>query len=103
MAAKGQPKTGGRSKGTPNRATADIKALAQTYGPDAVDTLADIMKDVAAPAAARVAAARELIDRGFGKAIQTVHNAGADGGPMQFAEITQERFGAIAREMADKV
>lgn len=69
---KGLPKTGGRSKGTPNRATADIKALAQTYGPDAIDTLADIMKSESAPEAARIAAAKELIDRGFGKATQPI-------------------------------
>jgi hypothetical protein len=52
--------------------TADIKSLAQTYGPEAVDTLAEIMKDDRAPHAARVAAARELIDRGFGKATQPI-------------------------------
>ena len=72
MAAKGQPKTGGRRKGTPNRATAEIKALAQTYGPDAIDTLAEIMNDKAAPEASRVAAIRELLDRGFGKVPQAV-------------------------------
>jgi len=69
---KGLPKSGGRTKGTPNRVTADIKALAQTYGPDAIDTLADIMRNEEHPPAARVAAAKELIDRGFGKATQPI-------------------------------
>lgn len=69
---KGLPKTGGRKKGSTNRVTADIKALAQTYGPDAIDVLAEIMKDESAPEAARIAAARELIDRGFGKATQPI-------------------------------
>lgn len=62
----------GRPKGVPNRVTADIKALAQTYGPDAIDTLAKIMKNEAAPEASRIAAAKELIDRGFGKATQPI-------------------------------
>lgn len=93
----------GRPKGVPNRVTADIKALAQLYGPDAIDTLAEIMKNEGHPPAARVAAAKELIDRGFGKAVQTVHASGADGGPIQFSDMTKKEFGAIAREMADKV
>ncbi|QEK93993.1 hypothetical protein E2544_20140 [Achromobacter insolitus] len=69
---KGLPKTGGRTKGTPNRATADIKALAQVHAVDAVATLAEIMKGDDYPPAARVAAARELMDRGFGKATQPI-------------------------------
>lgn len=62
----------GRPKGARNRVTADIKALAQTYGPDAIDTLAEIMMNEEHPPQARVAAARELIDRGFGKATQPI-------------------------------
>lgn len=100
---KGLPKTGGRTKGTPNRVTADIKALAQTYGPDAIDTLAEIMRNEAAPEAARISAAKELIDRGFGKAVQTVQSTGADGGPIQFSDMTEQRFKKIAQELADEV
>lgn len=40
---KGLPKSGGRTKGTPNRVTADIKALAQTYGPEAIDIRLDFI------------------------------------------------------------
>jgi len=69
---KGLPKTGGRKKGTPNKATRDIKAMAQEYGEEAVTTLATIMKDESHPPAARVAAAKELIDRGYGKATQPI-------------------------------
>lgn len=82
---KGLPKTGGRVAGVPNRITADVKALAQTYGADAIDTLADIMKDSTQPPAARVAAAKELIDRGFGKAVQPTELSGKDGAPLQQA------------------
>lgn len=100
---KGLPKTGGRAKGTPNHATADIKALAQLYGAGAIDTLADIMKNESAPEASRIAAAKELIDRGFGKAVQTVQATGADGGPIQYSDMTDRRFRAIAQELADEV
>lgn len=65
-------KTGGRKKGTPNKATADIKAIAQPYGPDAVDALVKIMKNEEAPEAARVRAASELLDRGYGKPKQSI-------------------------------
>lgn len=72
MARGGARPGAGRKPCVPNRVTADIKSLAQTYGPDAVDTLAGIMQDERAPHAARGAAARELIDRGFGKATQPI-------------------------------
>jgi hypothetical protein len=80
---KGLPKTGGRQKGATNKVAADIKALAQEHGPDAVKTLAEIMKDVSVSPAARVAAAKELIDRGYGKAMQTTELTGKDGAPLQ--------------------
>jgi len=41
---KGHTKFGGRQKGRPNRATADIKALAHKHGPDAIAELARLAK-----------------------------------------------------------
>lgn len=64
-------KTGGRAKGTPNKATADIKALAQLHAETAMVELARLAT-MAESEAARVAAIKELFDRGFGKAKQTV-------------------------------
>lgn len=88
MATKSGAKTGGRQKNTPNKATADIKALAQVYAPSAIKTLAEIMTGKNQPAAARVAAAKELIDRGYGKALQAIDISNPDGTmrPMTFAE-----------------
>ena len=68
--ARGQ-KTGGRRKGTPNKATADVKALAQKYTEKAVNALARIM-DKGETDAARVAAIKELLDRGHGKSSQII-------------------------------
>lgn len=71
-------KTGGRRKGTPNRATADVKAAAQKYTQEALDTLALLMRG-AESEQARVSAARELLDRGHGKAPQAHTGQGGEG------------------------
>jgi len=45
----------------------DIKALARAHAQAAIQVLADIMTRPDAPAAARISAAKALLDRGFGK------------------------------------
>ena len=72
-------KTGGRKKGVPNKATRDIKALARKYTDEALKTLVSVMKTSESDPA-RVSAAKELLDRGYGKAAQPV--TGEDGGPI---------------------
>lgn len=79
-APKGHERYGGRQKGTPNKATADVKALAGKYGPKAVDALAVLagLKTGGKPAeseAARVAALKEILDRAYGKASQPIGGA----------------------------
>jgi hypothetical protein len=69
-------KTGGRQKGTPNKATADVKAAAQKYTTEAVETLALIMRKGESEQA-RVTAADKLLDRGHGKATQAVEHSGS--------------------------
>src|ERR1700722_9570869 len=76
---KGQTPTGGRKKGTPNKTTADGKALAQEHTPAAVRALAAIMNDTDEPAAARVSAANALLDPAHGKVPQGIGLGGADG------------------------
>jgi hypothetical protein len=49
-----------------------LTELARTYGPEALKTLAEIMRDKKNPAAARVSAANSLIERGWGKAPQPI-------------------------------
>ena|SRR5690242_17213113 len=71
-------KTGGRQKGTPNKATVEIRTLAQDYGPAIVNRLA-MMAGLAVDAlgqpikgaeneATQLAAMKELLDRGYGRA-----------------------------------
>jgi hypothetical protein len=77
--AKGH-KTGGRVKGTPNKATIEVKALAQQHGPECIAGLALLAK-TAENEQARIAAMRELLDRAYGKPSQAV--TGPDGEALQ--------------------
>ncbi|MFC7516600.1 hypothetical protein ACFQUU_16445 [Herbaspirillum sp. GCM10030257] len=61
-----RPKTGGRKKGTPNKLTEQIRELAMNLGPEAVASIAALMRSSTNPAII-LASARELLDRGFGK------------------------------------
>lgn len=91
-------KTGGRVKGTPNKATADIKAAAQVHGAAAVAMLATIMTTSESDQA-KIAAAKELLDRGYGKATQGVELTGKDGGPIvthKPQDMTDDELAAIA-------
>lgn len=69
----------GRKPGSMNQATIDVKMAAQAFTGDALETLASIMRNTEQPAAARVAAAGVLLDRGHGKSKQEVDVA-VDGG-----------------------
>ncbi|MGV0999409.1 MAG: hypothetical protein ACOYBQ_08805 [Fluviibacter sp.] len=60
-------KTGGRKAGTPNKITADVRALAQQYAPDVLAALLGIAGDIEQHGSARVAACKEILDRGYGK------------------------------------
>lgn len=63
---------GGRAKGVLNKATATIRDAAQQYTEEALATLVDVMRDTAAPHAARNVAANSLLDRAHGKPSQAV-------------------------------
>lgn len=51
---------------------ADLREAARGFSQEALETLAGVMRDPEAPPAARVTAARELLDRGFGRPVQSV-------------------------------
>lgn len=55
------------------KAPTDLRSLARQHTQTAVRTLAGIMRAADAPPAARVAASQALLDRGWGKAPQTLH------------------------------
>jgi hypothetical protein len=68
------------------RAEATLRELAAQHTPEAVRTLVEIMQDEATPAAARVSAIRELLDRAHGKPTVTV--AGDEERPIPLAIVT---------------
>lgn len=87
---------GGRVKGTPNKATAAIKAIAQPYSAKAIETLAQIMKEGESEAA-RVSAANAILDRAWGKPSQAVHHSDPEGGPIKHAHhLSDDALMAIA-------
>jgi hypothetical protein len=76
----------GRPKGSLNKTTREIKALARAFGPPAINRLAQLSGLLAgAPAAesegAQIAAIKELLDRGYGKATQPL-SGDPDGPPL---------------------
>jgi|SRR6185312_2404724 len=91
--AKGKKTGGGSRIGRPNKATSDIKAIAQEYGPIAISVLAGIMRDARAPHASRVAAADKLLDRGFGKAPQAIAVSGGEK-PVEIRQLSRDELRA---------
>jgi hypothetical protein len=74
-----------RPAGTPNKASGALKEIAQRFGLDAIQRLADLA-GLGAPGAVadthstQVLAIRELLDRGYGKATQPI--GGEEGKPL---------------------
>ena len=94
MAKGGTRKNAGRPKGSANKATLEIKAIAREYGPAAIKEaarLAGLTKNGEGKAeseTARIAAMNIVLDRAYGKAPQVVDGDG-DGGPIKHAvEVT---------------
>jgi hypothetical protein len=77
MMAKGR-KTGGRTAGTPNKTTAEIRDVARQHADAALAELARILTNSVSDTA-RIAAARELLDRAYGKAPQAMTGEGGEG------------------------
>ena len=74
-------KTGGRQKGTPNKNTANSKASASEHGPEAIREILVLAK-TAENETTRLAAWRELLDRGYGKPPQYAEIGSKGGAPL---------------------
>ncbi len=68
--------------------------LAREHTVEAVQTLADIMRDEGAPAASRVAAADKILNRGWGQAPQTVTLADVRE-PLDLSGMTDDQLTAL--------
>ncbi len=80
-------KTGGRRKGTPNKATAEIRGAAQQYTKEALEVLVHVARNGHSDAA-RVSAACALLDRGHGRPAQAVSLGGPEGGAIEVKEVS---------------
>lgn len=88
---------GGRQKGTPNKATSDIKAAARLHGEAAIKRLAHLMQK-AESEQAQVAACKELLDRAYGKPAQAI--VGDDEAPIK--TVMEIVWGATSASSAGK-
>ena len=59
-------KSGGRQKGTPNKATAEVRDLALDYGPEAVKELGRLAQE-AKSETARISACNSILERAYGR------------------------------------
>ena len=60
------------------KAITEIRSLARSRTKSALDVLIAVMRNTKSPPAARIAAANAILDRGWGKPPQAIHN-GDDG------------------------
>lgn len=95
MARGGKRPGAGRRKGSKHKVGQDVRALAQRYTQQAIDTLAEIMQDADAPQQARAMAADKLLDRGWGKPQQQHEISGPGGGPIPCTWLTADEAKAL--------
>lgn len=83
MAQRGGKRPGaGRKAGKVSAAKRAIADMAKNHAAAALKTLVEIAKDGESEAA-RVSAANAILDRAYGKPVQTNEHTGAGGGPIQ--------------------
>jgi len=95
----------GRKKGTPNKATIDLKGKAGEYSEEALQVFVEVMRDNEAPAAVRLQAADKLLDRSHGRPTASVEiqNQGIDPDMMKKLKTLFVDRMALARERQRKV
>jgi hypothetical protein len=89
---KGQPKIAGRKPGTPNKVAANIKEICQRAAPQLIAELLRLAQRSKSEMV-RIAAAKEILDRGFGKARQTVEGAVLHGVSLELQKLLAQHDG----------
>lgn len=82
MASGGKREGSGRKKGVPNKVNADIRAAARRHTAKALEIISKLMIEGESEQV-RLAAAKEIMDRGHGKPMQSVEHSGEGGGPIK--------------------
>jgi hypothetical protein len=97
MARGGKRPNAGRKNGSVNRATKENKAtlsdLARRHSAIALKALADVAKK--GTDSARVAAAVALLDRGYGRPVQSLEHSGPQGGPIPTLALDPEKLAGM--------
>lgn len=89
MANRGGARPGaGRKKGAVSQAKRDIAEMAKEHAEAALNVLVTIANSAKASDAARVAAANAILDRGYGKARQSVDLEGQLAGTLTVTYVT---------------
>lgn len=103
MASGGKREGAGRPPGALSKTTADIRSLAQSFGADAIARLAHLALN-AENETAQISACKELLDRGFGKSVQSLQNLDAEGNPADAnkLKVTVEYLGDPAPARVDQ-
>lgn len=94
-----KPPGSGRRKGTPNKSTAQIRAVAQKHGDKAIRELVRLMTK-SDNEQTRLRAAQELLDRGYGRPITPSEISGPNGAPLGDAPHAIESPLATAQRVA---
>jgi hypothetical protein len=92
------PGESGNPGGRPRKLT-ELREAAQAHSGAAIATLAEIMANRRAPARDRIAAARELLDRGFGRAPTSIELSGPNGEPLDLTG--EDKLLATLRQLAE--
>ena len=90
---KGQPKIAGRKPGTPNKVAASIKEICQRAAPALVQELLRLATSSRSEMV-RITAAKEILDRGFGKAKQSVEGEVFVGVSLQLKQLLDAHDGS---------
>lgn len=98
MARGGKREGAGRPQGASTKVTADLKAAACQFTDDALNVLVEIMKSASHPAAARVAAAGAVLDRGHGKPKQAIVGGDDNDPPVTIRRIERVIVDPLAQD-----
>lgn len=98
MAQRGGKRPGaGRKKGSRAVATIEqggtLAELARRHSGEAIAALVKVMKE-AESEAARVSAANAILDRGYGRPPQSHEHTGRNGGPIEYANLSDDEIAA---------
>lgn len=78
----------GNPKGRPKEDDGGLRDVARAHTKVAIATLVEIMKNKKVPAAARVHAACAILDRGYGKPVQSTELSGPGGKPLEVSDVS---------------